>query len=345
MMPTVALGMSGGIDSSMAVYFLQNAGWNVIGIHLKLAPQAPADEAQTTADVQAVANHFGIPLHIIDARSLFEAEIMHPFVDAYRIGDTPNPCVRCNKLIKFGHLWSLAQKLGCDHLATGHYAKIVEINGEYGLLRASDRKKDQSYFLYGIDRKILKHLIFPLGDRTKEDIRQQAASLSLPIASKKDSQDICFIPDNDYVRWLKESNHPLPQHGTFIDTNGRFLGNNNGTWRYTIGQRKGLGLALGYPAYVSAIDAIAGTVTVARDEALWHSELQAVDINWLLHNPPTEGHHLARIRSRDNGSFCTWRLSDNTLFIHFDEPVRAITPGQSIVLYDGDRVLGGGRIC
>lgn len=343
-MPKIALGMSGGIDSSMAVYFLQKAGWEVIGLHLKLAPQQPAFEDQTTADVQAVAKHFGIPLHIIDAQSLFKATIMQPFAESYRIGDTPNPCVRCNKLIKFGHMWTLAQEFGCNYLATGHYAKIDEINGEYGLFRSSDQKKDQSYFLYGIERDRLKHLIFPLGDHNKEALRQQAASLALPIASKKDSQDICFIPDNDYIQWL-ENNHSLPQHGTFIDSHGQPLGQNNGTWRYTIGQRKGLGLALGYPAYVSAIDAASGTVTVARDEALWHNELKAVDVNWLLGNPPSEGHHLARIRSRDNGSFCTWRFSDHTLYVHFDEPVRAITPGQSIVLYDGDRVLGGGRIC
>lgn len=344
-MPTVALGMSGGIDSSMAVHFLQRDGWNVIGIHLKLAPQDPYLEDQAVLDAQAVADHFGIPLHVIDAQELFEKEIMQSFATAYRRGETPNPCVRCNRLIKFGHLWTLAQELGCDHLATGHYAKVLDVDGEPGLFRAADRKKDQSYFLYAIRRNILKHLIFPLGEYSKEDIRRKAALLHLPVAAKKDSQDICFIPDNDYVHWLEQSRYELPQHGTFIDAKGTSLGGNGGTWRYTIGQRKGLGLALGYPAYVSAIDANAKTVTVARDEALWHSNLEATEVNWLLHNPPSEGHHLARIRSRDNGNFCSWRCVDGNLSVHFDEPVRAITPGQSIVLYDGDRVLGGGRIC
>lgn len=341
-MAKIALGMSGGVDSSVAVHLLQEAGWEVQGIHLQLT-EGDAEEADRAAkDAQAVADHFGIPLAVIEARDAFRRLVTDPFIAAYRRGETPNPCVRCNRLIKFGQLWRLAQELGCSHLATGHYARLAEIDGETALCRGPG-KKDQSYFLYGIDRAVLPSLVFPLGAFEKTETRALAASLGLAVAQKKDSQDICFIPDNDYAHWLEGNAPALAGGGAFVDPEGRTLGQHQGAWRYTIGQRKGLGIALGYPAYVTAIDAEAGRVTVAGDEALWHNGLAAHELNWLT-DLPAEGEAMAQIRSRDQGHPCRYRIADGGLELHFETPVRAITPGQSVVLYDGDRVLGGGLI-
>lgn len=341
-MAKIALGMSGGVDSSVAVHLLQEAGWDVQGIHLQLTDDHGASTQQAARDAQAVADHFNIPLAIIEARDLFKHLVTDPFIESYRKGQTPNPCVRCNRLIKFGHLWALAQKMGCHHLATGHYVRIEHGPKESALYRTNNHK-DQSYFLYGIPRGILPQLQFPLGLFNKDETRQIAAKLSLPVAQKKDSQDICFIPDNDYARWLSNTSATLPDKGIFIDETGTFLGKHHGAWRYTIGQRKGLGLALGYPAYVTDINAEKGLVTVGRDASLWHHTLTATELNWLT-DIPSEGTALAQIRSRDIGHPCRYHIKDDHLEIIFDQSVRAVTPGQSIVLYHQQRVLGGGII-
>ena len=339
----VALGLSGGVDSSVAVHLLQQAGCEVVGIHMQLVPASSRD-AQAARDAQAVARHFGIEFHLLDARSAFEEEVITPFVQAYLHGQTPNPCVRCNAAIKFGVLWQEAQRLGCDKLATGHYVRIREENGLTRLEQAVDPVKDQSYFLWGIPRDVLAHVICPLGAYHKDETRAIAAQLGLTTAAKKESQEICFIPGDDYTAFLTHTcPDSLQGHGDFIDLNGRVIGQHDGAWRYTIGQRRGLGLALGYPAYVIASDADANTVTVGPGDALWHDQLIAERVN-LLQPAYAQGEGLIKIRSRDKGTRGHWHFDGQTLHVQFDDPVRAITPGQSVVLYNGSSVIGGGII-
>lgn len=342
-MSKVALGMSGGVDSSVAVYLLQEAGHEVVGIHMRLTPESGRD-SQAADDARRVAERFGIAFHILDARDAFTANVMQPFAAAYLSGQTPNPCVRCNATIKFGVLWQEAQRLGCDHLATGHYVRICHDGAGDALLAAQDPAKDQSYFLWGVPREMLAHILCPLGDYTKIETRALAADLGLVTAAKKESQEICFIPGDDYAAFL-EGYCPerLPGAGAFVDERGYVLGSHRGAWRYTIGQRRGLGLALGYPAYVTATDPAANTVTVGTNDTLFATGLVAGEVNFLVPDA-ADGRARIKIRSRDRGTPGSWQLENGSLRVHFDAPVRAVTPGQSVVLYDGDRVIGGGII-
>lgn len=342
-MSKVAVGLSGGVDSSVTVHLLKEAGYEVIGIHLLLAPESSRD-ADATVDAQRVADYFGIEFHVLDAREAFEKAVIAPFADAYIHSQTPNPCVRCNAIIKFGILWEEAQRLGCDLLATGHYVRIKNTAHGPALATPKDVKKDQSYFLWGIPKDVLSHIVCPLGDYTKEEVRAIAASMGLSTASKRESQEICFIPNDDYAAFLcGYCPERLPQKGTFINEVHERIGTHSGAWRYTIGQRRGLGLALGYPAYVIATDCEKNTVTVGRDNALWHSGLIADEVNFHC-DAPKEGHARIKIRSRDTGTMGHWHYDGTHLSISFDEAVRAITPGQSVVLYDNDCVIGGGII-
>lgn len=342
-MSKVAVGLSGGVDSSVTVHLLQEAGHEVVGIHLLLTPESSRDQ-DAASDARRVADHFGIDFHILDARDTFEKAVIRPFADAYINSQTPNPCVRCNAFIKFGVLWEEAQRLGCEYLATGHYVRIAQTEHGAALATPKDTKKDQSYFLWGIPADVLSHIICPLGDYTKDEVRAIAASMGLSTASKRESQEICFIPNDDYAAFL--SNYcpsQLPGKGQFINEEHTVIGNHHGAWRYTIGQRRGLGLALGYPAYVIATDCHANTVTVGRDTALWHKGLVAGEVNFLQKGLST-GRARIKIRSRDAGAMGQWQYDGERLTVQFDEPVRAITPGQSVVLYDQDCVIGGGII-
>lgn len=342
-MSKVAVGLSGGVDSSVTVHLLKQAGHEVVGIHMLLTPESARDK-NAANDARRVAEHFGIEFHVLDAHEIFERTVIAPFADSYINSQTPNPCVRCNATIKFGVLWEEAQRLDCDHLATGHYVRIVQNNGIIALTPGKDTKKDQSYFLWGIPAEVLAHVLCPLGDYTKDEVRAIAASLGLSTASKRESQEICFIPNDDYATFL--SNYcpeRLPRKGDFINENNERIGQHAGAWRYTIGQRRGLGLALGYPAYVIATDCLANTVTVGRDQSLWHHGLVANQVNFHTTNQ-TKGRARIKIRSRDAGTTGSWQFDGNRLTVHFDEPVRAITPGQSVVLYEDDKIIGGGII-
>lgn len=342
-MSKVAVGLSGGVDSSVTVHLLKEAGHEVIGIHLLLTPESSRD-ADAAFDAQRVAEHFGIDFHILDARELFAKTVIEPFADAYIHSQTPNPCVRCNAFIKFGVLWNEAKRLGCDKLATGHYVRIKEAAHGTALVTPKDHKKDQSYFLWGIPKEVLPHILCPLGDYTKDEVRAIAASMGLSTASKRESQEICFIPNDDYAAFLTEyCPERLPKQGAFFNNASERIGTHAGAWRYTIGQRRGLGLALGYPAYVTATDCKQNTVTVGRDTDLWHQKLIANEVNFHC-NVPKEGYARIKIRSRDAGTMGHWQFDGTTLSITFDEPVRAITPGQSVVLYEDDNIIGGGII-
>lgn len=342
-MSKVLLGMSGGVDSSISVHLLQKMGHEVIGIYFKLSPESARDESGES-DARKVADFFGIPFYVADERTLFSEAIIDSFAKAYAEGRTPNPCVYCNAQVKFHLLFHYAKRLACEKVATGHYAKIIQEEGFYYLAKGKDPKKDQSYFLSQLPQGYLPYILFPLGEYTKEEIRTLATTLDLPISQKKDSQEICFIPDDDYIRFLETHHHDkLPQKGIFCDQGGTILGQHHGAYHYTIGQRKGLGLALGYPAYVTGIDSAKGIVTIGRDEDLWHDSLTATEAK-SFGNIPTSGSAIAKIRSRDMGTLADYHYHEDKLYVTFKEKVRAITPGQSVVLYDGEKLIGSGII-
>lgn len=345
-MSNVLIGMSGGVDSSVAVHRLKEAGHNVYGIYLKLTPESGRDD-QAEQDARAIAEKLGVQLFVADERQLFSTVIIDAFAKAYAEGLTPNPCIYCNAQVKFHLLFHYARNLGCDKVATGHYARIVNESGTYSLAKGLDPKKDQSYFLSQLPATYLPHILFPIGDLTKDQVRKMAEDLDLPIAHKKDSQEICFIPNDDYIHFLeKEFKDQLPNTGVFKDQNGKTLGKHQGSYHYTIGQRKGLGLALGYPAYVTGIDAKKGIITIGKDMELWHQKLRAEEVNYFspLGELPIEGEAIAKIRSRDQGEPAHYLFDGENLFVTFEKPVRAITPGQSVVLYRDDKIIAGAII-
>ena len=340
-METKALiGMSGGVDSSAAALLLKQAGYHCLGVTMQLCN----DAADQIRDAGAVCRRLGMDLTVIDMREAFRAQVQQQFADAYENGLTPNPCVTCNRFLKFGLLWQEAQHLGCNILATGHYARIEETPQGWQLKKAADESKDQSYFLYCIPRQLLPHIRFPLGELTKAQAREIAQAQGLLTARKKDSQDICFVPDGDYMTFLQDFTGKNYEPGLFLDMSGKAVGTHKGAVAYTIGQRKGLGIALGEPVYVCAKDMQANTVTVGPNRSLFSRELMADDFNWLYPVPTSPLRCKAKARSRMTEQPATLYPQEDGFRVVFDEPQRAITPGQAIVLYDGDTVLGGGTI-
>ena len=340
---TVLIGMSGGVDSSVAAWLLQQRGYRCIGGTMLLH-----DGAADTADATQVANRLAIPFHIFDHCETFHRCVMEDFVRCYESGLTPNPCIVCNKHLKFGTFLQQALAMGCDFVATGHYARIEQDaqTGRYLLKKATDDSKDQSYFLYSLDQHQLSHTLFPLGCLTKEQARAIAQEQGFITARKKDSQDICFIPDGDYPAFLRRFTGKSYPGGNFLDENGKVVGYHSGAVDYTIGQRKGLGLAMGRPVYVCGKDMTANTVTVSDNEALFSTTLLANDWNFIAFeslNAPLRC--TAKARSRMTEQPCTVYPEENGLCrVIFDEAQRALTPGQAVVLYDGEIVLGGGTI-
>jgi len=332
--------MSGGVDSSVAAYLTLAQGLDCTGGTMRLL-----SGETDTQDARAVAQRLGIPFHLFDFEALFRSRVIDSFVNAYETGLTPNPCVVCNRWLKFDALLQQAMALGCDCIVTGHYARIRQ-EGRFLLYKATDTAKDQSYFLYSLTQDQLAHTRFPLGELTKEQVRQIAEEQGFLNARKRDSQDICFIPDGDYVAFLKAYTGKTYPCGDFLDLTQKVVGTHQGAIGYTLGQRKGLGLAMGEPVYVCGKDMAANTVTVGPNEALFHHSLVASDWNWIameaLTQPITV---LAKARSRMTEQPATVYPMENGLArVEFSEPQRALTPGQAIVLYDGDLVLGGGTI-
>lgn len=352
----VLAAMSGGVDSAVAAALLAEQGHDVTGVTLKLAcygktPLSPRACCTLDAmdDARRVAMRMGFTYHVVEAEDVFRERVMQPWVDGYATGRTLYPCASCNEHLKFGDLVRRMELAAADKLATGHYARVrQEPGGEWSLLRARDPDKDQSYALATIPYAVLSRIVFPLGELEKRDVRAHAQRLGLSVWDKPESQDLCFVPDGDYAGYitgtLGETRGSAP--GAFLDAQGRMLGTHRGILHYTIGQRKGLGIAAAERLYVVAIDATANTVTLGPRAALERSGLVTARVNWLMSAPPEPGTRAqVRIRYNHAGAEATlWPRADGTLEVHFDEPQLAVTPGQLAVMYVGERCLGGGEI-
>lgn len=340
------IAMSGGVDSSVAAYLAMHDGLSCIGATMQLHPSN--DGESQINDARSVAQRLDIPFYTLDLREEFRCEVMDHFVQSYEDGLTPNPCVICNQKLKFGHLLDAAIELGCDYVVTGHYARIAQDpeTGRYYLRKALDEAKDQSYFLYGLTQSQLSHVQFPLGELTKTEARQIAEAQGFLTAKKKDSQDICFIPDGDYLSFMIRHTGKQYPAGDFLDRAGNIVGKHNGAVGYTLGQRKGLGLSMGEPVYVCGKDMQNNTVTVGPNDALFSNALRAT--HWFWHTIPELTAPLrvyAKARSRMTEQPATVYPGENgSVRVEFDEPQRALTPGQAVVLYDADAVVGGGTI-
>ena len=340
-MKKIAIGLSGGVDSSTAAHLLLQQGYDVTGIILRLKPDSLADA--DIADARRIADALGIKLHVLDRREIFRKSVIEAFVSEYLAARTPNPCVECNAAIKFGVMLDYALEIGCDGIATGHYAKIEEKDGRF-LLRRSESAKDQSYFLYRLNQFQLAHSMFPLEGMEKEKIREIAEKADLPVAKKGDSQEICFVPNDDYIAYLTAMGISSPK-GNFIDKSGNILGTHNGIINYTIGQRKGLG-AFGKPMFVTGINAADNTVTIGENGSQYSRGLVADRLNFIAVEELTEPMRAdvkIRFRAKEQPATVTPN-GDGTVTVIFDEPQRSVTPGQGAVFYDGDIIIGGGRI-
>lgn len=340
-MKKIAVGLSGGVDSAAAAHILLEQGYDVTGIILRLKPENGADG--DISDAQRIADRLGIELHVADRREIFQSAVINPFISEYLAARTPNPCVECNYSIKFGTMLDYALEIGCDGIATGHYARIEKTDDRF-LLRRSESAKDQSYFLYRLNQFQLSRSVFPLDGLEKDFIRKKAEEAGIHVAEKKDSQEICFVPDDDYIAYLSSKGITSPK-GNFIDRDGNILGTHNGIINYTIGQRKGLG-AFGKPMFVTGISAQDNTVTIGENGSQYSGGLVADKINWIAFENPAEPFRAdvkIRFRAKEQPATVTPN-PDGTVTVIFDEPQRSVTPGQSAVFYDGDILLGGGRI-
>lgn len=343
------IAMSGGVDSSVAALLTIKDGYECQGATMKLYDNKsfsrPCGNDSDIEDAKAVCDRLSIPHIVFDFCDEFKAEIITRFISDYHDGATPNPCAYCNRYIKFGQLLNKMKELGFDKIVTGHYAKVEFENGRYLLKKAKDEAKDQSYFLYSLTQEQLSHIMFPLGDYSKDEIREIASENGFVTAKKSDSQDICFVPNGDYAAFIEENTGKNYPCGDFVDKSGKVLGTHKGIIRYTIGQRKGLGLALPYPMYVCEKNVADNNVVLCKDEELFSSEFYANDFNWITVSPTGSIRCLARVRYRHKEQPANVTpLEDGRVKIIFDEPQRAIAKGQIVVLYDGDTVLGGGTI-
>ena len=346
------IAMSGGVDSSVAAVLMKEAGYDCIGVTMKLYDQDEAGPVsdktccslEDVEDARSVAVKLGIPYYVFNFKDHFRRKVVDPFVQSYLAGRTPNPCILCNRYLKFEALYQRARMLDCQVIVTGHYARICEEGGRYHLLKGTDPGKDQSYVLYNLTRDQLAHTRFPLGDYSKEEIRRIAAEHGFHNADKQESQDICFIPDGDYKSFIEKTIGEKCGPGDFVDQEGRVIGTHEGYYGYTIGQRRGLGISAAKRLYVTDILPGENRVIVGSNEDLFQKELIAEDFNWL--EDPVPGEKLkARIRYHQTEKEAeAFIMEDNRVRICFTEPQRAVTRGQAVVLYRGDMVAGGGTI-
>lgn len=340
-MEKILIALSGGVDSSVATGILSKK-YDCIGATMKLY----CSNEQDITDAENICKKFGMPFKLLDYKELFESTVIKNFIDTYETGGTPNPCVICNIKLKFGAMLDEANKLGCSKIATGHYANIEYRNGRYCIKKAADLKKDQSYVLYGLSQEQLSKTVFPLGNYTKDEARGIAENLNLSTRHKKESMDICFVPDGDYFGFIEKYTGRKYPHGYFKDKQGNILGEHVGIIKYTIGQRKGLGLALPRPMYVCKKDVENNEVILCTNEELFENEVTVENFNWVsIEKPESEIKAKAKIRYNMQEQHCTVCPEENgKVRIIFDEPQRAVTKGQSAVVYDGDYVIGGGII-
>ena len=340
-MKRVLIGMSGGVDSSVAAYLLKEQGYEVVGLTMSLFvsnSESGCTATNIVEDAKKVCDKLGIKHHVLDLRQEFKSHVIDRFINSYLNAETPNPCIECNKFLKFGLMWEEAKKLNCDYIATGHYASIKD-----NKLCKIDSPKDQTYFLYKINKELLPHILFPLQEFTDKDkIRNIANQIGLEVHDKKDSQDICFI-EGDYTNFLEQNIDKLPDKGNFILKDGTILGKHKGIIYYTIGQRKGLGVSYTHPLYVTNINKDTNEITLGTEEELYSTEIEITNVNLLVDNLPTYAQ--GKIRYRYELTPCTIeQVNNDTLLIKFNKPVKAATVGQSLVLYDNDICLGGGKI-
>ena len=342
----IAIAMSGGIDSSAAAALLKEEGHEVIGVTMQVIPSGDRDDAGTAA--RETADKLGIPHHVINFRDIFSRRIIDDFCREYRRGRTPNPCVLCNRDIKFGVLRERAREMGADYLATGHHARVErdKVSGRYLLKKGADKRKDQSYFLCRLGQEQLSRAVFPVGNITKERVKKIAEELGLSAGVRPESQEICFVPDDDYAGFLESLVPEAAVPGPILDGAGKIVGEHKGIIHYTVGQRKGLGIAAGEPMYVIAIDAERNAVVTGTKEQTYSTELVAGDLNWIAVSPPEAPVKVeTKIRYGHAGAEALVTPDDNAEYhVKFTEPQAAITPGQTVVFYDGDTVLGGGTI-
>ncbi|MGD0350830.1 MAG: tRNA 2-thiouridine(34) synthase MnmA [Verrucomicrobiota bacterium] len=351
----VVCGMSGGVDSSTAAALLVEQGYDVIGVTLKLWKHdcfSPDEDlfkccgSRAAADVRAVCDHLGIPFHLIDDAEEFQRQVIGHFAAEYRAGRTPNPCILCNEHLKFGTLLQRADEFGAQYVATGHYARVERANGRTLLKRGREPRKDQSYFLFSLRQDQLARALFPVGDRTKSDTRAAARQRELKTAEKKESMEICFVPDNDYGKFLQQSNLAQKHLGEIVDLHGRVLGHHDGIEFYTIGQRKGLGISAPKPFYVIELDAAHNRVIVGDDTALDRDEFTVDRCNWIpFDTPPSSFAATVKIRYKHPDTPATViPLGNGGAKVKLHAAQRAITPGQAAVFYQDDLVIGGGWI-
>lgn len=352
-MPRALIAMSGGVDSSVAALLMTRAGYDCAGVTMKLYEGETAGEktcctADDAADARSVAARLGMPFYVLNMTADFDRDVIGHFVRTYEAGGTPNPCIECNRRMKFSLLWERAAALGCDVMATGHYARTErDENGRWLLQKARYGQKDQSYVLYMLDQTELARTRFPLGELSKEQVRALAEENGLLNARKHDSQDICFVPDGDYAAFIRRYTGRDYPSGDFVDGAGNVLGRHGGLIGYTIGQRRGLGVAAGKPLYVRRKDVNANTVVLGENRELFSRRLTAKNIN-LIPTDRLDGTVRCRARVRYNmpeQPAAVTQTGPDEIEVVFDQPQRAIAPGQAVVLYDGDLVLGGGTIC
>lgn len=346
--------MSGGVDSSVAAYLLKEQGYDVIGVTMQIWQEDKEYEEReggccslsAVDDARRVANKIGIPFYVLNFRDSFKRNVIDYFIDEYMEGKTPNPCIACNKYLKFDELLKKAQGIGADYIATGHYAKIEEHNGRYILVKSDDDKKDQTYALYNMTQDQLAHTLMPCGEYTKDRIREIAKEIGLDVHNKKDSEEICFIPDNNHGRYISEAMPGKVKEGNFVDKEGNILGKHKGIVYYTIGQRKGLGLAMGRPVFVTDINPLTNEIVVGSEEDIFKTDLVCKDVNFIAFDNLDKPLELkAKIRYSAKPAEATISpLENGKVKVSFKEKQRAITKGQSVVFYLDDLVVGGGVI-
>lgn len=352
----VVVGMSGGVDSSVAAYLLKEQGYDVIGVTMQIWQDESQEQIEDNGgccgitavdDARRVAMQLDIPYYVMNFKNEFKKNVIDYFTDEYIHGRTPNPCIACNRHVKWESLLKRSLEIGADCIATGHYARIAQLeNGRYAIRNSVTAKKDQTYALYNLTQEQLSHTLMPVGDYNKDEIRAIAEKIGIQVAHKPDSMEICFVPDNDYAGFITRETGYVSRPGNFVDLHGNILGTHKGIIHYTVGQRKGLDLAMGHPVFVVAIRPETNEVVIGENDDVFSTKLYANNINLMSVDKIEEPIRArAKIRYSHEGADCTIRMADDGLLeCVFDEKQRAVTPGQALVIYDGDYVLGGGTI-